>query len=498
MASYQLEMRKITVRFPGVVALDDVSFSVKKGSVHAVVGENGAGKSTLMRVLIGDRRPDSGEILFNGEPIKRLRKSNKHESIAMIYQEQNSVKEMTIAENVFLGRMPSSVPGFVSQKKLVEMCRSLFDRWELDYNPRQKMRELSIANTQMVEIVKAVSTDAQLIIMDEPSSAISEQEVQKLFELIRELKSRGITVILITHKLEEVFAAADMVTVMRDGKAVSTSPIGDITRELMISQMVGREISGIYFKENHTTGETLLDVRGLTKKNSFSDVSFSLREGEVLGFAGIVGSGRTEVMRCIFGLERSSGGQVFYKGEPMNVKTPRDAMRRGLAMVTENRKEDGLALCRSVRENMILPSLRSVSKLGFVSKAEETRRITEKRDELNIKAGSVSMLANQLSGGNQQKVILAKWLMLNPRVFILDEPTRGIDIGAKAEIYAIINELAKRGVGIILISSELPEVLGLSDRVAVMRSGKVVEIVEGARMNQEYIMRLATSEEGNA
>lgn len=490
-----MQMKNIVVKFPGVIALNDVSISINKGSVHAIMGENGAGKSTLMKVLIGDRTPDYGEIFFEGKPIEKNASTGKHKDISMIYQELNPIKDMTIAENIFMGRFPEKARGIVDLPKTNELCQKIFDEWDLPYDPRQKMNTLSIASIQMIEIIKAISKKSKLIIMDEPTSAITPKEVDKLFSFIRELKNNGISVIYISHKLDEIYQIADHVTILRDGEKKKECAIEEITREEMISCMVGRDIKNVYYKKEVDIGEEILEVKALGRKNVFSDVSFSLRKGEVLGFSGVMGAGRTEIMRCIFGLDQATEGSIFVDGKKLNVKKPMDAINAGIAMLTEDRKGDGLVLCRSIRENIALASLNKMSRYGFMDKKTEDDKVNKAVEELMIKAHNTSVAANNLSGGNQQKVVFAKWLLKDPKILILDEPTRGIDVGAKTEIYHIISRLAENGVAVIFISSELPELLGVSDRVAVVASGRLVDILDRKDATQERIMELAAKGE---
>ncbi len=490
-----MQMNHIVVRFPGVVALDDVSLKIRKGTVHAIVGENGAGKSTLMKVLIGDRIPDSGEILFEGKPIEKAASTGKHKDISMIYQELNPIKEMTIAENIFMGHFPQKMRGFVDMAKTNELCQKIFDEWELSYDPRQKMNTLSIANIQMIEIIKAISVNSKLIIMDEPTSAITPKEIEKLFVFINELRAKGISIIYISHKLDEIYEIADYVTILRDGKKKKECSIKEISRDEMISCMVGRDIKDIYYKKETQIGETVLKVEGLGRKDVFSDITFSLKRGEILGFSGVMGAGRTEVMRCIFGLDHATEGNILLEGKKVDIQRPKDAISAGIVMLTEDRKEEGLILCRSIRENIVLASLDKLSRIGFVDEKAEIKKVKEVSESLMIKAADMSVMANNLSGGNQQKVVFAKWLLKEPKVLILDEPTRGIDVGAKSEIYHIISRLAEKGVAVIFISSELPEVLGVSDRIAVMASGRLTDILDRKDATQERIMELATKGE---
>lgn len=491
-----LVMNHITKTYPGVKALDDVSVEIKRGEVHALMGENGAGKSTLMKILSGVHMADEGEIIFDGKQVQiRTPGEALKLGISMIYQELSPIMDLTIAENIFAGvRFPRKRMGIVDWNEAFSQCAKLFEKWGLDYDPKQKMRTLSIADTQMIEIVKAISFDVKMIIMDEPSSALTEKEVEKLFEFIHVLKDSGITVIIITHKLEEVFAVTDTVTVLRDGKYIGTKATSEITREEMIRMMVGREIRSEYEVPDYEFGPTILAADNLTRASAVDHVSFELKKGEILGFSGIMGAGRTETMRCIFGLDRPESGSITLNGTQLHIKSPRDAIKNGIMMLTEDRKRDGLVLCRSIYENMVLPSTYRNSRHGFLNKNKEKKIVSEMFDYLKIKAPSDQTLANQLSGGNQQKVIIGKWLTMTPTILIMDEPTRGIDVLTKSEIYKLMRKLAKEGVSIILVSSDMEELLGVSDRIAVMCQGKITGILERSEFSQEKIMEYATYE----
>ena len=490
---YILQMKHITKIFPGVKALDDVSFEIERGTVHALMGENGAGKSTLMKVLFGMHRPDEGEIYINGKKAEiRSTKEALNHGISMIYQELSPIKDLNIAENIFMGRYPTRGKGIVDWKETWKRCQEMFDHWGMPYRPQQSMRSLKMADMQMIEIVKAISFGAELIIMDEPTSAITEKEVQKLFEFIRELKAKGVTVVIITHKLDEVFQIADDVTVLRDGQYIGTRRVAEITRDQMVTMMVGRELGNMYPQKTNAIGDVLLSVRGLKNGTMVRDVSFDLHRGEVLGFAGIMGAGRSETMRCIFGLDQAEAGEIVLEGKSLKIREPRDGINNDIMMVTENRKEDGLVLCRSILENMMLPSLYRTANHGILNKKDELSTAKVMSDKLRVKAPTLTTMANSLSGGNQQKVILCKWLLMNPKVLILDEPTRGIDVGAKAEIYAIINELAEQGIGVILISSDMEEIIGVSDRILVMCEGQINGSLSRVEVTQEKIMELAS------
>lgn len=489
---YLLEMRNISKSFPGVKALDDVQLQIEQGTVHAVMGENGAGKSTLMKVLFGQYTPDAGEIFLEGQSVsfKSVKDAVNH-GISMIYQELSPINELSIAENIFLGRYPKR-GGIIDWNKMYTSSQEILSSWGLKYDAKLKMKTLKTADIQMIEIIKAISFNAKLVIMDEPSSSISQKDVEKLFDFIRTLKQKGITTIIITHKLDEVFTIADQVTVLRDGKYIGTDLISNLDRTQLIKMMVGREMNNVFPKKNTTFGESLFEVKNINNGSKVQDISFTLHQGEILGFAGIVGAGRTETMRSIFGLDTYESGEILIEGKKINVKRPREAIINNIVMATENRKDDGLVLCRNVEENIMLPSLHRVSKHGILNLSKLQKSASEAVEKLSVKISSLENLANFLSGGNQQKLILCKWLLMNPKVLILDEPTRGIDVGAKWEIYNIMIDLAKQGVGIILISSEMEEIINMSDRIIVMCEGHINGCLKKDEATQEKIMDLAS------
>ncbi len=486
-----LAMRHVTKTYPGVKALDDVSVVFQEGEVHAVVGENGAGKTTLMKILYGMLPADSGEILYRGRSVTIHRPRDAQTiGISMIHQELNPIKDLTVAENMFVGRYPTK-GGFVDWRAMNSQSQELFDHWNVNFNPKRKVRDLSTAQMQLLDILKAISYDAKLIIMDEPTSALTEHEVLKLFSFIEELKSKGITIIVITHKLDEVFQIADRVTVLRDGQRISTCTIEELNRDKLISMMVGREISNVYPKREYQKQEAVLTVRNLNRGSKVKDVSFQLNRGEILGFAGIVGAGRTETLRCVFGLDRIESGEIELEGKRIQIRETRDAIKNGIAMVTENRKEDGLVLCRTIMENAVLPSTFINSKYGILRKRLESGKAETECKKLQVKTPSYKKIVNQLSGGNQQKVIIAKWLMMSPKIMILDEPTRGIDVGAKSEIYRIMNDLTGQGVSVIMISSDMEEIIGMADRILVMCEGRISGELKRGEYTQEKILEYA-------
>ncbi|GAX89653.1 sugar ABC transporter ATP-binding protein [Effusibacillus lacus] len=494
---YILEMENITKEFSGVRALDNVQLKVRRGTVHALMGENGAGKSTLMKVVIGIYRPDQGSITFDGETLQLSNISNAlSKGISMIHQELSPVPHMTVAENIFLGREPSYPisGGWVKSKELEANTRKLFERLDIQIDPRARMSELSIANTQMVEIAKAISYNSKLIIMDEPTSAITEKEVNHLFKIIHSLKKDGVSIIYITHKMEELWKITDEVTVLRDGQYVGTKSTSELTKEKLIEMMVGRELNQIFNKPPKEIKDVVLSVRNLSKKGKFEDVSFDLRKGEILGFAGLMGSGRTEILESIFGITPYDSGEIYVNGEKKVISSPRDAIKYGMGLLTEDRKLTGLFLPLSVQDNMITVNIDEYLKAGFLNQKQIAADCSQQISQLSIKTPNLQQPVKFLSGGNQQKALISRWLLRNPDILFLDEPTRGIDVGAKSEIYNLIFDLAKRGKAIVVISSEMPEILGLSDRIVVMHEGKKMGELSGSEATQEKILKMATGD----
>ncbi|HBV40071.1 MAG TPA: D-xylose ABC transporter ATP-binding protein [Erwinia sp.] len=493
MTAYTLEAEGISKFFPGVKALNNVSLRVRPGSVHALMGENGAGKSTLMKCLIGIYRPDEGLIRVRGEAVAFQDTLDAlRAGISMIHQELNLVPHMTVAENIWLGREPMKY-GFVDHGSLNRQTRELLTRLNIRLAPDVLVGDLSIASQQMVEIAKAVSWNADVVIMDEPTSALTETEVSHLFAIIRDLREQGKAIIYISHKMDEIFTITDEVSVFRDGAWVGSSATADYTRQSLITQMVGRELTQLFPKFNNDIGEEVLTVRHLQRKGVFHDISFGVRRGEILGVAGLVGAGRSEVMESLFGMANPDGGEVLIDGVPVNIDSPSTAIEKGLAFLTEDRKKSGLFLVLSVMENMSIVNMPEYSsRAGFVSHMQMAKDCMEQIRRLNIKTPTMDQIINNLSGGNQQKVLIARWLLAQPKVLILDEPTRGIDVGAKAEIYRLISELANRGVAIIMVSSELPEIIGMSDRVMVMHGGRITGILTKEEADQETILSLAS------
>jgi len=494
-----LELKNVTKSFPGVKAIDDISLTVKRGTVHVIVGENGAGKSTLMKIINGMYKPDAGEIIFDDTLLGAYTpKMARDMGIAMIYQELNIIPEMTVAENIYLGREPTrKFKTFIHNKKLNKQSAEYLKSQKLNIKARTKMKDLTVSQAQIIEIIKAITCNAKLIIMDEPTSAITESETEYLFEKIRELKAQGVSIIYISHKLDEIFKIADHISVFRDGRHIKTGSAGEFNKNSIITLMVGREMSNIYPKEEVEIAEEAFRVEGLTSKGVFSDINFSVRYGEILGFAGLMGAGRSEIVRAIFGLDKKDGGRILMGGKEVVIKSVNDAIENGIIMLSENRRKYGLIPIRSVRENIMLAALKYMLDKKFIRHRQEKKIAQEMVARLSIKTPSLNATVANLSGGNQQKAVLAKWLLIKPKVLILDEPTRGIDVGAKYEIYKIMGRLAKEGIAIIMISSELPELLGISDRIAVIRGGRLVGEIKREEATQESVMRFAAGGESN-
>jgi len=497
-----LEMRNIVKEFPGVKALDGVSFTLEEGEFHALVGENGAGKSTLMKVLSGvyPHGTYSGDILVDGDPraFTGVRDSERA-GISIVFQELSLVKELTVGENIFLGREPARL-GVVNWSELYHKASKLLQDLHLPIDPSIEVENLGIGQQQLVEIAKALSQNARILVLDEPTAALTESEVETLFVILRKLTARGVGIIYISHKLDEVFAMADRITVLRDGKTVGTHPAAELTKDKIIAAMVGRDVGDIFPKTDHELGDTALEIRNLTvysidgnRRKLVDNVSFSVRKGEVLGIAGLMGSGRTETLMSIFGAApNESSHEVFVEGKRVDIDSPSEAIENGVGFVTEDRKRYGLILDQTILDNVTLAGLKKISGAFLTHRTRETMAANGPMKSLRIKANSPLTITGTLSGGNQQKVVLGKWLLTNPKVLFLDEPTRGIDVGAKQEIYAEINKLAKQGLAIVLVSSELPEVLGLSDRVLVLREGKVAGEFTRTEASPEKVMAAAT------
>lgn len=495
---YVLELKNIYKSFPGVEVLEDVTLQVRPGEVHALMGENGAGKSTLMKILMGIYKADQGSIFLEGkETVIHGPKDAMSKGISMIHQELNTVLDMEVAENVFVGRELLK-KGF-EKLKIVDIARmreetgKYFREMNIDIDPRAKMRTLSVAEMQLVEIVKAISLNSRIIVMDEPTSAITEKEATVLFAQIERLKKQGVAIIYISHKMDEIFRISDTITVLRDGQWIGTKPAKELDNDMLIKMMVGRELTDIYPKDPVEIGDVILEVKNLSRGKKVRDASFSLRKGEVLGIAGLVGAGRSELVETIFGLYPKTGGQIFLHGKEVHIKSAADAIKNKMALITEDRKQTGLNLIVSVKENIASVSIGKLSNHGIVND-KKINEVSEKYiKELKIKTPDGNAIVGNLSGGNQQKVVLAKWLLDEPDIIIFDEPTRGIDIGAKRDIYLLINNLAKEGKAVIVISSEMAEVMGICDRILVMAEGRINGEVQREEFSQEVIMGYASN-----
>lgn len=490
-SAYMLEMRNICKSFPGVKALDHMMLNAAPGRVHIIMGENGAGKSTLMKILMGIYQADEGDLIWEGEKVKIESPAIAQKlGISMIHQELNTIADLEVAEYMFLGReIMQKDRLFLNDKEMSRLTREYLDRLNITYDEHTKMKDLTQSETQLCEIAKAVSCNAKLIIMDEPTSAIADREVETLFKVIRQLKAEGKAILYITHKLDEVAQIGDDITVLRDGQWIASTTIAETTETEIIKMMIGRELGEQYPKEKAPIGGIGFAVRNLSSKNGLSNISFQVHKGEIVGFSGLIGAGRTELMRAIFGLDHFEEGQIKVDEQQVCIKKPIDAIHAGIVLVPEDRKNLGLILMHSVMDNISLPNYDIHSKLGFIKQTAIHQVAGELCKQLGVKTPSLSTKVETLSGGNQQKVVLAKWLDRDIKVLILDEPTRGIDVGAKSEIYRLMIRLAKKGICIIMISSELPEVLSMSDRIYVMKEGKISGELRREDATQEKIMR---------
>lgn len=491
-----LRLKDISKSFPGVKALDKVQFDIQPGEVHALLGENGAGKSTLIKIISGVHKPDTGTIEISGKPVQfnNPRDAQKH-GIATIYQELLLYPELSVAENIFMGHAPKKFPGVIDWQQVEAKARDILASLEVhDIDVSSKVGSLNVGNRQRVEIAKALSQDARILIMDEPTAALTEADVERLFKIVQLLRDRGVAIIYISHRLVEIFELANRVTVLRDGQYVDTRSIAETTEDQLISMMVGRTIDNLFPKEDAPIGDVALEVRDLQRAPHTQGVSFTLRAGEILGISGLVGSGRSELAQVIFGHTPAESGQIIVNGTPTQVKSPEHAMRLGIAYVPEDRGSQGLIREMRIRENISLSILKLLSKFSFINRQAEATLAEDSIDQFSIRAYSTEQVVGKLSGGNQQKIVISKWLATNPRVLIMDEPTRGIDVGAKSEIHRLMSQLAREGLAILMISSELPEILGMSDRVLVMRGGKIVAEYSRHEATQEKIAAAMMSE----
>lgn len=492
-SKYLLEMRGMTKIFPGVRALDGVDLCLREGSVLALMGENGAGKSTLMKCLFGIKRADKGEIFMCGERVEfKDPKDALEHGVAMVHQELNQAAVRSVVENMWLGRYPTRLGFITRDREALERTREIFDRLRIPCDPKRLMRDMSVAERQMAEIAKAVSYDARVLVLDEPTSSLTDREVERLFEMISTLKERGCGIIYISHKMDEIKRIADEVCVMRDGKHIATRRAEDISVDEIIRLMVGREMNGLFPEKTNRPTSAALEVKGLScRYNHVRDVSFNIRHGEVVGFAGLAGAGRSEVLEAVFGLSSRDGGTIRLDGRELKNRCASEAIRNGFALLTEERRTTGIFPSLDILENVTVPSLKKYSRLGLIS--DRARRLDAERtiSEMRIKTASQSTLIRHLSGGNQQKVIFGRWLLTDPEVLLLDEPTRGIDVGAKYEIYRLINDIASGGRAVAVVSGELPELLSVCDRIYVMSGGRIAGEVDARATSQEEIMRLA-------
>jgi rhamnose transport system ATP-binding protein len=495
-----LSLTHISKSFPGVQALNDVHFEMRAGEVHALLGENGAGKSTLIKIISGVHRPDSGEIRIDGKPVTLHNPRDAQlKGVATIYQELSLYPELTVAENIFMGHAPRNRLRMIDWRAMNARAREILDSLNItDMDVNRKVGTMTVGNRQRVEIAKALSLNARILIMDEPTAALTEADVQRLFSIVRLLRERGVGIIYISHRMEEVFLLADRVTVLRDGLYVDTKQVSETNQDELISLMVGRTIDHLFPKLPTTIGEPVLEVRNLVRKPLTRGISLQIRRGEIVGVAGLVGSGRSELAQVIFGITPAEGGEILVDGKPVRIRRPADAMNLGIAYVPEDRGTQGLIRQMRIRENVSLAMLRQLAHGAFIRFGAERRLAQETIRQLNIRAYSYDQIVNKLSGGNQQKVVVGKWLARKPRVLIMDEPTRGIDVGAKAEIHRLMSELAQQGMAVLMISSELPEVLGMSDRILVMRNGRISGEFSRAEATQEQIAQAMMSEQNGA
>lgn len=490
-----LTMRGITKTFPGVKALSNVNFTVRYGTVHAVVGENGAGKSTLMKILSGTYTPTSGTTEIAGTEVRMRKPADAQKlGIRMVHQELNLVPDLTVAENVYLGRMPRRW-GMIDKAAMVRDAATVLTQLGAAIDPKARLGDLPISQQQLVEIAKAYSADPRIIVLDEPTSSLSDHETAALFAILRRMRDEGIAIIYISHRLKEVLEIADEITILRDGNMIETRPAHGVTAGEMIKLMVGRDVTDIFPKSSSVIGDVVFKVNGLSDGHNFENVSFDVRAGEILGLTGLVGAGRTEVAKAIFGLAKLKAGQIEIHGKPVRIGSPAAAVRAGVVYVPEDRKLDGIIPAMTVRDNISLPILRRICKLGRISMQQDRALAARYAKDLSIVPADPERRIDLLSGGNQQKAVISKWLSAKPSVLILDEPTRGVDVGAKAEIHRIVGELVASGMAVVMISSELPEILGVCDRVIVMREGRACPAHDRASLNDERIMALATGEE---
>ncbi len=494
MSEIQMRVSGISKSFPGVKAFSNIDFAVRKGTVHALCGENGAGKSTLMKIINGLYKADEGQIFIDEKPVEVKNPIQARElGISMIAQELNYASELSVEENIFMGRLPVNKFGKVNWKKVRSEAVKFLEEQKLPYAPTQKLKTLTVSDIQMLEIIKAITNNAKIVIMDEPTSSISQREAELLFKKIAELKAAGVSIIYISHKMDEVFRIADDITVLRDGTVVSTDRAEDLDLETVINRMVGRKLDNAYPKEEVPLGDVALEVEHFSMKNIFDDISFQVRKGEIVGFAGLVGAGRTETMRAMYGLDPHDSGTIKLNGKEVTIKNPMDSIKQGMIMLSEDRREYGLIPVRSVRENASIANLESYIYGGITHKKKEEREVADMFEKMEVKTPSLETPISSLSGGNAQKVLLARWMLCNPDVMILDEPTRGIDVGAKFEIYKLMTDMVKNDKAVVMVSSEMAELIGMCDRIYIMCQGRITGCLNRDEFSQETIMKYATN-----
>lgn len=488
-----IKMENIWKSFGTNSVLEGVDVDIKPGTVHALMGENGAGKSTLMNILTGLHKKDKGKIFVDGKEINYTNiNESEDDGIYFIHQEINDYPEMTVLQNIFVANEITTKLGFLDNQKMKEKAESVFKTLGIDISLDSKIKDLSVGQRQLIEIAKVLMKDAKFIVMDEPSASLMTEEIERLFKIIKDLKAKGVTVVYISHRMEEIFEICDYITVMRDGKSVDTKAVSESNYDEVVRKMVGREITDYYPEKTNEIKDTIFEAKNLESNGVFKNINFHVREGEILGFSGLMGSGRTEIMRAVFGLDPLDSGEIILKGEKLNIKGPKDSISKGIGFITEDRKDEGLILDESINDNIILPVISQFAKNHIINDSEVHDLVDMLVNRLKIKSESRNDPASSLSGGNQQKVVLAKWITISPQVLILDEPTRGVDVGAKREIYTLINELAEKGVAIIVVSSDLPELLGISDRIMVVHEGKITGELSREEATQEKIMTYAT------
>lgn len=488
-----IKMENIWKSFGTNSVLEGVDVDIKPATVHALMGENGAGKSTLMNILTGLHKKDKGKIFVDGKEINYTNiNESEDDGIYFIHQEINDYPEMTVLQNIFVANEITTKLGFLDNQKMKEKAESVFKTLGIDISLDSKIKDLSVGQRQLIEIAKVLMKDAKFIVMDEPSASLMTEEIERLFKIIKDLKAKGVTVVYISHRMEEIFEICDYITVMRDGKSVDTKAVSESNYDEVVRKMVGREITDYYPEKTNEIKDTIFEAKNLESNGVFKNINFHVREGEILGFSGLMGSGRTEIMRAVFGLDPLDSGEIILKGEKLNIKGPKDSISKGIGFITEDRKDEGLILDESINDNIILPVINQFAKNHIINDSEVHDLVDMLVNRLKIKSESRNDPASSLSGGNQQKVVLAKWITISPQVLILDEPTRGVDVGAKREIYTLINELAEKGVAIIVVSSDLPELLGISDRIMVVHEGKITGELSREEATQEKIMTYAT------